>query len=217
MKKQTIKMPVNIINKAIQLVKDVQAQNARIDAEIVKLPKIDPAIDGKAAVEKRETILKGYTAEMLAIIKEAEEKINDLKNQYIAAIDAQITPRGEDITGEHAGDYMLLHDNLIRTPDQLRTLAEKHQTPAFLIAAENYAEQKGWNHFHEFSYVNASNTVREIGFSMIDQCATAVHAPNGLASAMVTEPGELVRRATEGNIIEEYCAGLEAAQSSKTA
>ena len=212
MKKQIIKMPVSIINKAIQIVTEVKEQYTRINAEVMKIPDVNPVVDGTAAVEKHKATLDAYKAEMIAISKQAEEKIRELKNQYKTAIEDQLIPRGEDITGDHAGDYMLLHDGLVRTPEQLRKLADRNQTTAFMIAVEKYAERNGWNTEHEFTYMNAENTVRDIGCSMLDQCVSAVYSPDGVASAMVTEPGELARRVTEGNIVDEYGAGLSSAE-----
>lgn len=212
MKKQIIKMPVNIINKAIQIVTEVKEQYTRINAEVMKIPDVNPAIDGKAAVEKHDAKVKEYRDEMISISQKAEERIKDLIGQYKTAIDDQIFPRAEDITGDHAGDYMLLHDDLIRTPEQLRRIAARNQTMAFMIAVENYAERKGWNINHEFSYLTAEETVRDIGCTMLNQCVSAVYAPDGLTSAMVTEPGELARRVTEGNIVDEYDAGLNPAE-----
>lgn len=212
MKKQVIKMPVDIINKAIRIVTEVKEQYTRINAEVMKIPDVNPAIDGKAAVEKHDAKVKEYRDEMISISQKAEEKIKELIGQYKTAIEDQVVPRAEDITGDHAGDYMLLHDNLVRTPDQLRKIANAHQTTAFMIAVENYAERKGWNSNHEFSFNSAEGTVRDIGCTMLEQCISAVYAPDGLSSGMVTEPGELVRRVTEGNIIDEYDAGLNSVE-----
>ena len=207
MRKQIIKMPVHVINQAVQIVNEVKSKYEEINEEIRNLPKIDVRRQGTDAIDKRAELIADYEARKLTISEEAEKKLKALADQYGKEIDDQIFPAAADISGDHAADYMLLHDGLVANVDQLRRIAEAHQTPAFMTAVEQYANRMGWNEDNEFGYVNAEKSVREVGKTMLDQCVSAVYRPSGFIAAMVTTDGELARRVQVEKCVDEYAAG----------
>ena len=67
--------------------------------------------------------------------------IQELRDRFLTELTNQSTPRGEDLENP---DYILIRDELIDSPGELKAIVDRHDNIAFVRAAQKYAEDHGW-------------------------------------------------------------------------
>ena len=125
---------------------------------------------------------------------------------YIAEIDRQTVPAGEDITGANEADFKLLEYGLIKTPSALAMIAAKHDAPAFRAMVQMYAEKREWD---GFSFIDKETTIREFAVSFFGECRSAANNPAGYYGLLLEDENELERQVSASGLINEYNKGLE--------
>lgn len=189
-----------ILNQARNVILAAQEQVRAIDAQRDALPALDAQRDGLFAVEKRERELREMEQAKTTICDQGAATLKALRAQYDAALADQVTPKGADLANP---DYILIRDQLIDSPQQLRTLAAKHDNLAFTRAVQKYAGERGWKGFDQG--VNAiqatAEAAKDFGKTYFDLCDTGVGHLSGVAAMQISDEGEITRMAAAHGVL----------------
>ena len=204
-----IKIPVDAINKGIEITAQSKNDQEAIDQERrSKYPIADLAEvkrnSGEAGAQLYIEYLEECKARKRMIVEKAQEGLKKAYSEAVAFIDAETTPSGEDIIGENAGDFALLEHNLVDTPDQLDRILEKHDNIAFRAAAQKYAQAHDWEGFGFFLHENAVRAYTEQIFNSLMIAAEYPDKPFFLQ--YVTMPHEYARIADAYGLSEVFWA-----------
>ena len=172
----SVVIPVETIRRAAAVVKDLVAENARIDEAIRALPPVSEEQDGKKGMEARDVVLKICEKHRADACQKAQEELTALYGQYQEAIDEQTTPSGE---ATQSADYALFRDDLITSPEQLARVLFRNNNVTFAYAAEQYAKRHGWEGYD----VRTNETqARDFGAQVFDTCRRGIQFPGGYFS-----------------------------------
>ncbi len=189
-----------LLSQARDVIRATREQCRAIDAQKDALPALDVQRDGLFAVEKRERELSEMEQAKTTIRDQGAATLKALRAQYDAALADQVTPKGADLDNL---DYVLIRDQLIDSPQQLRTLAAKHDNLAFTRAVQKYAGERGWKGFDQG--VNAiratAEAAKDFGKTYFDLCDTGVGHLNGVAAMQISDEGEITRMAAAHGIL----------------
>ena len=197
----TILLPIDAIEDALTVAKNAIANQKRISEAVHALGTEEDVrkYAGENGVQERKKELERAEYNCKAIIAHAQERIEGLRKKAVEAVEAQTDPSGEDAADP---DFALFAANLIETPEKLRRLLEKHDTPAFHIAAEKYAAARGWE---GFGFVLKTQGVQDYLAQVFDGLATAAARPTGYAALQyAAQAGELRRIAEAHGIADVY-------------
>ena len=186
-------IPVDTLRKAANVVKDLAAENARIDEAIRALPPVSEAQEGKKAIEARAVVMKICEKHREDACDKAKEALAALYGQYREIIDEQTTPGGE---ATQSADYALFRDSLITSPEQLERVLYRNNNVTFAYAAEQYAKRNGWDGYE----VRTNETqARDFGDRVFDLVLAQleVHKFHGKLAAVVLDRGDVVKRLLE--------------------
>ncbi len=198
-----LKIPVNEIAKAITTVKEAKAEIVKIDESVHKLGTEEDVrrYSGEAGVQARAEELAKATVKRNAVIDAAKKEVTKYYEAAQEAINAQVTPNGEDITGENAADFALLSNGLLESPAKLSRVLEKHKNPAFMIAAAKYAASRKWE---GFEFLDKEESVRGFVDQVFNNLIGACGQPYGIATMQYCEtPTEYNRIAVAYGISDE--------------
>lgn len=189
-----------LLTQARDVILSTREQCRAIDAQRDALPKIDPKRDGLFAVEKRDRELAEMERTQAEIRNQGAAALKILRDQYDAALADQVMPKGADLDNP---DYVLIRDQLIDSPQQLRTLAAKHDNLAFTRAVQKYAGERGWKGFDQG--VNAiqatAEAAKDFGKTYFDLCDTGVGHLSGVAAMQISDEGEITRMAAAHGVL----------------
>ena len=198
-----LKVPVNEIAKAITTVKEAKAELVKIDESVHKLGTEEDVrrYSGEAGVQAREEELAKAAVKHNAGIDAAKKEVTKYYEAAQEAINVQVTPNGEDITGENTADFALLINGLLESPAKLSRVLEKHKNPAFMIAASKYAASRGWE---GFEFLAKEESVRGFIDQVFNNLIGACAQPYGIAAMQYCEvPNEYNRIAKAYGIFDE--------------
>ena len=85
-------------------------------------------------------------------------------------------PSGKDL---ESGDYALLREELIATPEQLTRILARNDNITFALAGERYAKGRGWT---GFEVITDESEAREYGDKVFDICQRGASIPGGYFS-----------------------------------
>lgn len=194
-------IPTEPIAKSIDELKKLQASWSELHNEREQW-RITPDVRVEGGFQK----VQMYRDELASIddkqrqrIAETREAIEGFRSECFEAIDAQVTPSGDDVMGENEADFALIKNNLIDRPEHLRKIVEKHNNAAFRNAARDYAQERNWD---GFDYKAKENSVREYCTQMFDMFERAASVPLGLSMMQSLEEGEPVRVAIAYGVID---------------
>lgn len=197
----TILLPIDAIEDALTVAKNAIANQKRISEAVHALGTEEDVrkYAGENGVQERQKELERAEYNCKAIIAHAQERIEGLRKKAVEAVEAQTDPSGEDV---HDPDYALFDAGLIESPEKLRRLLEKHDTPAFCIRAERYAAAHDWE---GFEYILKTQGVQDYLAQVFDGLATAAARPTGYSALQYTaQAGELRRIAEAHGIADIY-------------
>ena len=194
--------------RAIEAVKLVAAAKSEEDEIISKLPAVSAVYDGLKAVEARNAEIEAIKAKTAQAAKRAIEIIDHCESDFNAEFDKKFAPHGDDFLGDGSGDYALLSNGLINTPEELVKLLERHKSStAFRRLAESYANKRqqlepsvDWNTLTHIG--DSSAAILEFAKDFFRDCKTACNAPDGVTSRTLTAPNALEERAAAAHIAE---------------
>lgn len=200
-----VKLPVDCINEAVDVFRETHVKYQTIYAALPANEDEARELYGSRGVEEYKANKAKADAERAATQAQALDKLKTIWDEYSADVLKQITPNGNDLTGDSTADYTLLEKGLVTTPEQLADIVQRHNNPTFRELAKRYAATKKWD---GFSFVDKSNTVLEYGHSFImDNCAKACEDPGSYWGLLVADTNEPTRRAEAMGIMSEYAAG----------
>lgn len=206
MKQYILTMPVSRLKTALSAVDEARRAINAILEEKAALPALNAVEHGTLAIKKREADLAALDARKQAATDKAIRVINYEEESYIAEIDKQTVPAGEDITGANEADFKLLEYGLIKTPSALAKIAEKHDAPAFRAMVQMYAEKRDWN---GFTFIDKEKSIREFAVSFFGECRNAAKAPSGYYGLLLEDEKEIERQALAAGLLKEYEKGTE--------
>jgi len=189
-----------LLNQARDVILTSREQCAAIDAQRDALPKIDPKRDGRLAVERRNRDLSEMEQAKAAIMDQGAATLKALRAQYDAALADQVTPKGADLDNP---DYVLIRDELIDSPTQLKALAARHDNYAFARAVQRYAKARHWEGFDQgvTTAQAIGKAAQEYGKTYFDMCDVAVYHLDGLAAMQVCDEDEITRKASAYGVL----------------
>ena len=197
----TILLPIDLLEEAVGIAKKAIADQKRIAEEVHAMgTEADTRrYAGEYGVQKRARELEQAETERQGIVTSAQRRIERLYKEAAEAVERQTDPSGEDV---HDPDYALFDAGLIESPEKLRRLLEKHDTPAFCIRAERYAAAHDWD---GFEYILKTQGVQAYLAQVFDGLATAAARPTGYSALQYTaQAGELRRIAEAHGIADIY-------------
>ena len=188
---------------AIKAVTNCQTAWADIDTRARAIPEVEPVRDGMAAVEKRKKELEAFDDERKAASAAAIEEVKAAAADFGKEFDNLIFPHGEDFEAEeNRGDYNLLCNKLITSPQELAVIYEKHiDSSAFRRLISRYAANEQWE---GFKILDKSNSITEFAKKFFEECVIGCERPFGYSAAAVTAEGELVRRLNAYGITDNF-------------
>lgn len=200
-----IKLPIETYKSAIKLARE----------SIMKLQEISASIMawgtemetqrklGNEGVKKRAQELEKLRSEREKIKGEAIEGLNKLKSEALDFIQDQTDAKGEDITGDNAGDFALIKNGLITTPEKLARILAKHDNVAFYIACSEYAREKKWAGFD--SPIASGDTHETMTEQIFKGLSLGIEKPNGINAIQYTRTkGEYQRIADSYQLSEDF-------------
>ena len=196
-----ILLPIDLMEEALTIAKKAVADQNRIAEEVHAMgTEADTRrYAGEYGVRKRARELEQAETERQGIVSSAQRRIERLYKEAVEAVEAQTDPSGTDATDP---DFALFNAGLIESPEKLNRLLERHDTPAFHIAAEKYAAARGWE---GFGFVLKTQSCQEYIRQIFDGLATAAARPTGYAALQYTaQAGELRRIAEAHGIADVY-------------
>ena len=190
-----ILLPVDLLEEAVGIAKKAVADQKRIAEEVHAMgTEADTRrYAGEYGVQKRARELEQAETERQGIVSSAQRRIERLYKEAVEAVEAQTDPSGEDVADP---DYSLFDAGLIESPEKLRRLLEKHDTPAFCIRAERYAAAHDWD---GFEYILKTQGVQDYLAQVFDGLATAAARPTGYAALQYTAQAGELRRIAEAH------------------
>ncbi len=193
-----VKIPVDVVRNAVEIVKAIVAENAKVEEAIRALPPVSEEQDGKKGMETRSVVLKICEKYRADACKNAQDKLDALYKQYQAAIDDQTTPSGKALESE---DYALFRDGLIVSPEQLTRILQKNDSITFAYAAEQYAKRRGWD---GYEVRTNEGQAREFGNQVFNTCSRGVRMPGGYFSLYAREDDFLNRMADVSGLDDSF-------------
>lgn len=198
----TIKINKKPINKVSELIREeIQGFNA-LDEKRAELRGIN-AVGSISPNAYNEEVAKLDTAKA-ALIAATKADVAKAKEEFFKDLDNTLSINGADLVGDNEADYVLFRDNLINTPEDLDRIMEKHiDSPAFRVAATNYAERKGWQ---GMEYLTAEDRIREFAEEFFKRADMAADAPTGSYWGMFVTSDDAIREQVRAyNLVYEYC------------
>ncbi len=188
---------------AIKAVNDCRTAWADIDTRARAIPEVEPVRDGTAAVERRKKELEAFDDERKAASEAAIEKVKAAAADFGKEFDNLIFPHGEDFEAEgNRGDYNLLCNMLITSPQELAVIYEKHiDSAAFRRLVSRYAANEQWE---GFMILDQSDTITEFAKKFFEECICGCESPFGYSAAAVIAEGELARRVNAYGITDNF-------------
>ena len=189
--------------KAVNAVNECRAVWGEIDTRVRALPEVEPVRDGTAAVERRKKEIEEFDLERKAASEAAIDKVKAAAAEFGTAFDNVILPHGEDFEAEDSkGDYALLTNRLIVSPQELAIIYEKHRnSAAFRRLISRYASIENWE---GFTGIDSGNTITEFSIRFFEDCVHGCENPFGYTAAAITAEGELVRRLNAYGITDNF-------------
>ncbi len=196
-------LSINPFKAAIKAVTNCQTAWADIDTRARAIPEVEPVRDGMAAVERRKKELEAFDDERKAASAAAIEEVKAAAADFGKQFDNLIFPHGEDFEAENSkGDFALLTNKLIVTPQELAIIYEKHRdSAAFRRLISRYASIESWE---GFAGSDSGNTITEFSKRFFEDCVHGCENPFGFTAAMITAEGELVRRLNAYDITDNF-------------
>lgn len=196
-----ILLPIDLMEEALTIAKKAVADQKRIAEEVHAMgTEADTRkYAGEYGVQKRARELEQAETERQGIVSSAQRRIERLYKEAVEAVEAQTDPSGTDATDP---DFALFDAGLIESPEKLRRLLEKHDTPAFCIRAERYAAAHDWE---GFDFILKTQGIQAYLAQVFDGLATAAARPTGYAALQYTaQAGELRRIAEAHGVADVY-------------
>ena len=194
-------IPTKPIIKSIDEPKRLQASWSELHNEREQW-RITPDVRVEGGFQK----VQMYRDELAAIdekqsdlVAEARTKIEGFRSECFAAIDAQVTPSGDDVMGENSADFALIKNGLIDRPEHLRQIVDRHGNAAFRNAARDYAQERNWE---GFDYKAKEDSVHEYCSQMFDMFERAASVPLGLSMMQSLADDEPVRVARAYDVVD---------------
>lgn len=188
---------------AIKAVTNCQTAWADIDTRARALPEVEPVRDGTAAVERRKKELETFDDERKAASATAIEEVKAAAADFGKEFDNLIFPHGEDFEAEgNRGDYNLLCNRLITSPQELAIIYEKHKdSAAFRRLISRYADIENWI---GFKGLDLGKAITEFAQHFFNECISGCESPFGYSAGAVTAEGELARRLNAYGITDNF-------------
>ena len=140
------------------------------------------------------------------IVSDAQAAVDTQARAAVEAIDAQVTPNGDDIIGANEGDFALIRNGLVTNANQLARILAKHDNVAFRIAAARYAADPS-RMWEGFNFFDKENSIREYSEQAFGDLKIAASYPHGAAYMQYADtPHEYSRIALAYGLANEYTA-----------
>lgn len=195
------KLSTKPIKAAIKAVDDCRTTWTSIDEKVRSLPKVDPVRDGTSAVERRQKELEAFDRERQSASQAAIEKIKAAAEEFSAGLEQVVFPHGDDFKKEE-GDFLLLSNRLITSPQELALILDKHrESAAFRRLISRYAVSENWE---GFELIDSGNTVQEFAERFFNDCVCGCEDPFSYIASAVTTEGELARRLNAYGIADNF-------------
>lgn len=199
-----VNLPIDYIRTAVRDLNDTKAKIKALQKEADKYGTVEQARrdGGERGVEARDKALKELAANADLLKRAAIDNLASIKEKTVKELDAQFIPNGDDLLGDNAADVALLNANLIKTPEKLLSILEKHDNAAFRLLAAEYAAKNNWD---DFDYIDKENSVREYCTQVFKGLEACAEHPTGYNSIQyLGTPGEYRRMADGFGLTHEF-------------
>lgn len=199
-----VKIPTNKLKSIAGITKAALDYCREVDDIISALPKVDKNMDGQRAVDVQEAKIADYNLKKTVMLKTTKEKIGPMIRDVIVSIDAQTTPSGDMIAQNP--DFLLFDHNLIKSPEQLERLVNKHVNEPhgiiFAMSAEDYAKSRNWG--ADFDLYTDEGAVRDFIEQVAEICQNALEFPGGYYDVYVSDDEFIEKVAAAHGILKSY-------------
>ena len=206
----TLKIPVELMEKAIRIAAKSKAEQGKIDDErkVKYLNKTKEEIRkyaGEEGVQQFQRDIADFNERKRQIAQKAQDEIKAIYEQAVSFIDDEATPKGSDVAGED--DFLLLDHNVVDA-EQLERLIDKHSNNyAFRIAAARYAKRQGWDNADSFACITKEKAIRAYCEQVFERLAyAAAHPASPVNMQYVETENEYFRISKAYGLEAEYLA-----------